>query len=138
MAFDSPPFCMDSTTQDAALFRRALGTLISPLGGIVTPGDLTVAQQTVANMSVQIGVGQVWIPGTSLTTQGPYYSQNHAAITVPITTANATNPRVDTILAQVVDQGYAGSGYTCRPDYVLGTPSAGAHLTNLTGIGADP
>src|ERR1700733_15069336 len=138
MAFDSPPWAMDSTTQDAALFRRALGTLISPLGGIVTPGDLTVAQKSVATLSVKIGTGQVWAPGPSLTTQGPFFSQNPAAITVPITTANATNPRVDTILAQVVDQGYAGSGYTCGPAYVLGTPSAGAHLTNLTGIGADP
>lgn len=138
MPFDSPPFAMDSTTQDAALFRRAIGTLIAPAGGIVSPGDLAVTQQATPNMSVQIGTGQIWIPGTSLATQGPYYARNSAPVTQPISTASASLPRVDTILAQIVDQAYAGSGYTCAPGYVMGTPAAGATLANLTGVGAVP
>lgn len=132
MAYDSPPWAMDSTTQDAAMFRRAVGSLLSPAGGIVTPGDLTVTQQATPNMSVAVGTGQVWIPGTTLSTQGPYYSENHASINQAINAASATNPRIDTIYAQVIDQAYAGTGYLCQPGYVAGAVTAGLTVPPTT------
>src|ERR1700739_1574852 len=122
---DSPPFAMDGTTQDAELFRRAIGTLLGSAGGIVSPGDLQVTQQSTPNMSVQIGVGQIWVPGTSTSTQGPYYSRNGASVTVLISPSNPTNPRVDTIIAQVQDAAYAGSNKQLAPAVVVGTPTAG-------------
>jgi hypothetical protein len=138
MGFDSPAWCMDATNQDAEQFRRAIGTLLGPAGGIVTPGDLTVTQQTVANMSVQIGTGQVWVPGNSTTSQGPYYSMNKAAVTQAINTASASNPRVDIVGVQIIDKAYAGAATTCAPLYVAGTPTAGATLGNLLGVGTVP
>ena len=138
MAFDSPAYVTDASNIDGEQFRRAIGTLLSPAGGIDTPGDCTVAQQTVANMSVQIGIGQVWVPGSSTTTQGPYYSMNKASVTQAINAANATNPRVDLVGVQIIDKAYAGAATTCLPFYVPGTPTATASLGNLLGIGAVP
>ncbi len=138
MAFDSPAYCTDSSNMDAELFRRSIGTLLSSAGGIVTPGDLAVTQQGSPNMSVQVGVGQAWIPGSTTTTQGPYYSRNGASVTQAINAANAANPRIDIICAQVVDKAYAGAATTCAVGYVAGTPTSGATLSNLLGVGALP
>ncbi len=89
-------------------------------------------------MSVQVGVGQAWIPGSTTTTQGPYYSRNGASVTQAINAANAANPRIDIICAQVVDKAYAGAATTCAVGYVAGTPTSGATLSNLLGVGALP
>lgn len=136
--FDSPAFVTDGSNMDAELFRRAFGTLLSPAGGVVTPGDLAVSQQISPNMSVQVGVGTAWIPGTTTPTQGPYMSHNNAAVTQVINASDPSLPRIDTILAQVVDVAYAGAAKTCGVGYVAGTPTSGATLVNLTGKGAVP
>ena len=128
MAFDTVPWIIDGTTIDAETIRRALGTLIGPAGGIVTPGDLAVTAQATPNMSVAIGPGQIWVPGSSTPTQGPYYGHNGAAVTQPITASNPSLPRVDTITVQVQDQVYAGSLKQLAPGYVLGTPTSGANI----------
>lgn len=139
MAFDSPGcFVMDGTTVDAEVIRRAIGTLIGPAGGVVTPGDLAVTQQSSPNMSVQISTGQIWVPGTSTATQGPYYSRNGASITETISTSSPSFPRVDTVIAQVEDVAYAGANKDFKSNVVMGTPTAGATLVNLTGVGAVP
>ncbi len=129
MAFDTVPWIIDGTTIDAETIRRALGTLIGPAGGIVTPGDLAVTAQATPNMSVAIGPGQIWVPGSSTPTQGPYYGHNGAAVTQPITASNPSLPRVDTITVQVQDQVYAGSLKQLAPGYVLGTPTSGANIS---------
>ena len=46
--------------------------------------------------------GGVWIPGYTTTT-GPYYFQNTADYEQVIPTADATNPRIETIVARVYD-----------------------------------
>lgn len=138
MAFETPPIAMDGTTADAEAFRRAIGSLIGSAGGIVTPGDCLVAQQASPNMSVQIAPGQVWVPGTSTASQGPYYSRNGAATTVVISASSPSNPRIDTIIAQVQDAVYAGAVKQIAAAVVTGTPTAGATLVNLNGAGAVP
>src|SRR5487761_1793683 len=120
MAFDIVPWIIDGTTVDAEVIRRALPTLINPVGGIVTAGDLAVTQQATPNMSVQMGVGQVWVPGSSTTTQGLYYGRNAAAATLPIAAANATNPRIDQVIVQVQDPFYAGSTKSMAPAVITG------------------
>lgn len=136
MAFDTVPFAMDSTTMDAEKLRRAVGTLIGSAGGIVTPGDCLVAQQASPNMSVQIAPGQVWIPGTSTASQGPYYSRNGAATTVVISASSPSNPRVDTIIAQAIDTTYAGTLSQVQPAVVIGTPTAGVSTPPTTAAAA--
>lgn len=125
MAFDSVPWILDSTTVDAEVIRRALGTLIGSSGGVVTPGDLAVTQNGTPNMSVNVGPGQIWVPGKSTASTGPYYARNGASDNVSIAAANATNPRVDTIVVQVEDPAYGGSGAPMAPKALAGTPTAG-------------
>lgn len=136
MAFDNPPYVMDGTDIDGEVIRRAIGTLIPggafAGGGVVTPGDLMVTQQATPNMSVQIGTGEIWVPGTAGATQGPYYSRNHATVTVPIAASNPGNPRVDTIIVQVEDSTYAGGSDLIQPAVVLGTPTGGVTVPPTT------
>lgn len=136
--FDSPPWCMDSTNLDAEVIRRAVGTLLNPAGGVVSSGDLALTQNGTPNMSVNVGTGQIWVPGTTTATQGPYYSQNKAAVNLAITASNPSNPRVDTIIAQVQDAAYAGASRQFGPTVLTGTPTAGASLTNLDGLATVP
>lgn len=137
MAFDNPPFVMDATTPlDGEVIRRALGSLLNPAGGVVTPGDLTVAQQTVPNMSIQISAGQIWVPGTSTPSQGPYYSRNGAAVTLAISAADPSKPRVDTIIAQAQDAAYAGVTKSFAPAVVIGTPTTGVTVPPTTAAAA--
>lgn len=130
--FDAVPWILDGTTVDAEVIRRALGSLIGSAGGVVTPGDLTVTQNGTPNMSVNVGAGQVWVPGKSTASTGPYYGRNGASVNVPITAANATNPRVDTIVVQVEDPAYGGSGSPMAPKALAGTPTAGVSTPPTT------
>lgn len=138
MALDSPPWLIDGTTVDGEVIRRAVGSLINPAGGIVTPGDLAVTQQTVPNMSVQVGTGQIWVPGTSTASQGLYYAENKAAVTLAIAASNPSNPRLDQVICQVEDAAYAGSSKLMQFAVVTGTPTSGASLSNLVGLGSVP
>lgn len=138
MAFDNPPFVIDATTVDGEVIRRAIGSIINSAGGVVTPGDLTVTQNGTPNMTVNIGIGQIWVPGSSTSTQGPYYSRNAGSISQAINAASATLPRIDTVGVQVQDKAYAGTLTQIASFYVAGTATAGANLTNLTGKGTVP
>lgn len=133
MAFDAEPWILDGTTVDAEVIRRALGSLIGSAGGVVTPGDLTVTQNGTPNMSVNVGTGQIWVPGTSTSSQGPYYGRNGASVNVAIAAANATNPRIDTIAVQVEDPEYGGSGTPMAPISIKGTATSGANITPGSG-----
>jgi hypothetical protein len=132
VAFDNPPYTMDGTTVDGEVIRRAIGTLLAPAGGIVSPGDLPVTQQATPNMSVQVGAGQIWVPGTSTSTQGPYYARNSGPVTLAIAASNPSNPRVDTIITQVQDAAYAGATKQIVPAVVTGTPTAGVSVPPTT------
>ncbi|MGO9974404.1 MAG: hypothetical protein ACLP01_16690 [Solirubrobacteraceae bacterium] len=138
MALEASPWIIDGTTIDAETIRRAVGTLINPAGGVVTPGDLTVAAQSTPNMSCQVGTGQAWVAGTSTATQSLYYAMNKAAVTVSISAANPSNPRLDQIIVQVLDKEYAGDSTEMQFAVVVGTPTSGASLTNLVGLGSVP
>lgn len=138
MAFDDPPYTIDGTTVDGKVIRRAIASLMTPGGGIVTPGGLAVTQQTSPNMSVQVGVGECWVPGTLSAAQGSYYGRNNAAVTVGIAAADPTNPRIDNVGVQVQDPEYSGSLTSMAAVVVTGTPTAGATLGNPLGLAALP
>lgn len=138
MTFDAVPFVIDGTTTDGEVIRRAIGSLLNPAGGVITPGDLTVSQQATPNMSVRIGTGQIWVPGSSTPSQGMYYSRNGAAVTVGIAASNPSNPRIDQVIVQAQDAAYAGVAEQLQPAVLTGTPTAGAALTNLVGLASIP
>ncbi len=80
----------------------------------------------------------MWIPGYTTTT-GPYYFQNTADYEQVIPTADATNPRIETIVARVYDNAVDSSGkHEAVFEALKGTAKAGATLGNLEGIAAVP
>jgi hypothetical protein len=136
MALLTPPWVLQAGTYGAQFFREAVGSLMWPGGGVVNEGDLAVTPT--GAMSVQVAEGQAWIPGTYAASQGPYYTQNQAAEILAIGTADPSNPRIDTVIAQVEDAAYVGSSNLAQLAVVPGTPSAGATLVNLTGAATLP
>lgn len=92
--------------------------------GILSPLDLAVTQNGTPNMSVNIAAGAAFIAGTETTTQGVYHLENDASVNVAIATADATNPRIDLIVAQVLDAQYSGASSLGQIVAVTGTPAA--------------
>ena len=142
MAAQNPPYALQSGSHGSELFRRAVGSTLNPAGGVVGLGDLLVTQNSTPNMSVNVAGGrpggEAWIPGSTTTGQGMYYVYNDGTVNLAIAAANATNPRIDTVIAQVQDAAYSGSTNAWQLAVVTGTPTAGATLTNLTGAGTVP
>jgi len=92
--------------------------------GVRRTNDLVVTQSGTPAMSVSIAAGWAAILGTSTGTQGVYVAYNDAAVTGTITTANATNPRIDRVCLTVNDSAYTGSTNNLVVNVVAGTAAA--------------
>jgi hypothetical protein len=132
VAVQSPPYALqNSAAHSAALFRQAG---YSPWigGGPIGIGDLVVTAQGTPNMSVAVAAGRAWIPGSQVanvsggtfSTQAGYFALNDGPATVTISTANATNPRIDLVYIAVQDSFYSGSNNATVLGVVTGTPAA--------------
>jgi hypothetical protein len=145
MTVAAVPYVEQNLSHSAALFRQAFATSFAS-GGICSSGELAVAAQSSPNMTVQVAAGRAIVPGTSVsppsgftfTTQGSYFVLNDATISVTISTANATNPRIDVVYVGVQDAFYSGSTNTALISVVTGTPapspSAPAIPTNAVAL----
>jgi hypothetical protein len=124
------PLFLQAVTGDPAItyaaqdYRSVISTL-APFAGTVRENDLKVgARAAGANMSVDVAAGKAIVEGTSVANQGTYIVQSTAVENVPLATANATNPRIDLIVAQVYDkQADGGTRYAWQPIAVTGTPA---------------
>jgi hypothetical protein len=94
--------------------------------GVVEDGDLAVSQHAAgANMQVDVAAGACWIKGdTDSNLQPTYRCYNDAVKSVTLDAADATNPRIDLIIAQVNDSAFTGSQKGFVIDKVTGTPAA--------------
>lgn len=129
MALESPAYVISADSHSAALFRQAIGSLISGTG-VIGSGDLQVTANGTPNMSVNVAVGQVWMPGTlgattgfpsnlnaqtayglpaGFTSQGPYMGYQDGTVNLTIAAADPTNPRKDIVYAAIQDAQYSGS-----------------------------
>jgi hypothetical protein len=138
-----PPYALQASSHSAELFRRMAGSGLSG-AGVVKASDLLVAQNTGTDLKCQVAPGQVWIPGTlgsqtgmqlnrsvqaaysgaidHFTTQGSYYGFNDAAITgLSFAAAHPTNPRIDLVVATVLDAQYAGATNSWVVQIITGT-----------------
>jgi hypothetical protein len=92
-------------------------------------------------MSVDINMDDAaYVRGDAVAHQGLYKIPPHAStINETITTANATNPRIDQVVLEVLDNQHDASGSNlARVRVIAGTASAGATLDNRTGAAALP
>jgi hypothetical protein len=125
------PLFLQAVTGDPAItyaaqdYRSVISTL-APFAGTVRENDLKAGPRAAgANMSVDVAAGKAIVAGTSVANQGTYIVQSTAVENVPLATADATNPRIDLIVAQVYDkQADGGTRYAWQPIPVTGTPAS--------------
>lgn len=137
MTAQNPPFALQNAgaTHTAAGDRMMLSGLISGIsssgsgmrgrqGVTQKAGKLKVQAQGSPAMAVDILSGQAYITGTENTIQGVYSCVNDATVSLAITTAHATLPRIDIVIAQVQDTQYSGAVNAWSLVVVAGTPAA--------------
>lgn len=126
------PYALQNASHTAALFRQAGFSPFGDAGGILSIGEYAVTAQSTPNMSVQVAGGRAWVPGSQVSnvtgqtfsTQAGYFALNDAPVTVTISTANPTNPRIDLIYVAVNDSFYSGTNNNTVVGVVTGTPAA--------------
>lgn len=90
------------------------------VSGVVA--DLQVVQRGAgANMSVDVFAGAAVINRSG---QGPYIAVSTSTANVTISTANATNPRIDLIIARVYDNVLSDGSTQATVEVVTGTPAS--------------
>lgn len=152
MAFENSgvPWATEAGTFDAEQTRRAVFAAYARTsanspgiisGGLVSAGDLQLSAAA-SGLLIHVSPGEAIVPGNEGGAQGGYYSYNAAQMSLTLATANATNPRIDLICLTVDDTGYTppsgGTGGQVSAQAVTGTPTSGATLSNLSGVGALP
>lgn len=93
--------------------------------GVVGSTALAVSQRGAgANMSVDVAAGVCWIAGDDNTATQPLYRcYNDGTVNLTLTTADATNPRIDRVIAEVRDSSFSGVSQDWRLRIVAGTPA---------------
>jgi hypothetical protein len=110
--------------------------------GVSTYESFRVQQRGAgANMSVDIGQDErAWIRGDSIALQGSYCVPPSAAtLNVDVPAASASNPRLDLVVLEALDDAHDVGGLSlARVRVVAGTPTSGSTLDNRTGAAALP
>lgn len=141
---ESPPAFTQNSSFGAEQTRRAITSLLargstvgSIVGGLVAAGDMQISAG--GGMSVNVAPGEAWVAGSTSSSQGGYYTRVISSMNLPVAASNPTNPRIDAVVAMVVDKAYGGSAPdSFAPAVLTGTATAGATLGNLNGAPALP
>lgn len=120
----------------AAYARTAANTPGILTGGLLSTADMQLSAPG-SGLSVNVSTGEAIVGGGEGGVQGGYYARNASTTNLVISTANPTNPRIDTIALTIADSGYTEptgvSGNAAVLQVVTGTATSGATLVNLTG-----
>lgn len=110
-------------------------------GGLLSASDMQLSAAS-SGLVVYTSVGECLIPGTEATSQGGYHGFLSSQNSTTLATANPTNPRIDLLCATSADGQYTipsgGTSGFVTIQAVTGTPTAGATLSNLSGVGTLP
>jgi hypothetical protein len=150
MALESPGFANQASSYSAEVARRAIFSAYARTaantpgilaGGLLSTADMQLSAP-VSGMSVNVSTGEAIVGGSEGGVQGGYYTRNASQTNLAISTANPTNPRIDTACVTIADVGYGEptgvSGNAAVLQVVTGTPTSGANLTNLSGKASLP
>lgn len=137
------PYANDAKQYDFGYLRHLAETLLNSEGVANYATDMVVTPAG-TGLRVDIAAGAAWVKGDSGTpamgiSQGLFSVVNDAAVTNAVTlpTADPTNPRLDQIVLKVRDSADLGSGADdALFEYVQGTPTGGATLSNRNGAAA--
>ena len=132
MALRTPPSWLQNGSHTAENDRLTTTGSLWGVSGIVRSADLAVTASSGMNLSVASGWAA--IIGTYQTNMGTYMAYNDGAANATITTADATNPRIDLVCITVNDAAYSGSLNSVAINVVKGTaagsPSVPSTPTN--------
>jgi hypothetical protein len=120
MALRTPPSWLQYGSHTAENDRLTAQALYSSTG--VIGGGMAVTAQGSPNMTVNAGSGWCSIV-SSYSNAGVYVGYNDAAVTLTIATQDATNNRIDLIVATVNDQAYSGVTNNITFQVITGTPA---------------
>jgi len=123
MAVRTPPSWQQNSSHPAENDRLSQQALYATTG-IIGTSSLAVTQNSTPGMSVQIAAGWAAILGTYQANMGVYTVYNDAATVATITTAPATNSRIDSICLTVNDAAYSGILNNVIVNVVAGTVAA--------------
>lgn len=133
MALRTPPSWLQQGSHPAENDRLTTQAIFSTTG-IIGSSSMAVTAQGSPNMTVNVAAGWAAIVGTTQANMGTYVAYNDATTVLTITTAPATNSRIDRIVATVNDAYYTGSTnnvtFTVIAGTVSATPSAPATPAN--------
>jgi len=110
--------------------------------GVSTYNSFRVSQRGAgANMSVDVNMDDIaQVRGDSVALQGLYTIAPHSTTAnVDIAAADASNPRIDLVVLEALDDTHAAGGLNkARVRVVTGTATVGATLDNRTGAPSTP
>lgn len=137
MALSQPIFQENDTADQHAIdLRRWARDMYGSRGGVMAPGHCLVSQRGAgANMSVDVAIGGMMIPGSVVTQHGFYYVFNDAVVNVPGIVSDGANPRIVSIIARVRDSFYSGSDNDVILEPVMGTPAGSPVPPDLVAAG---
>lgn len=103
----------------ASFGQRARGG-VHPTLGLA----FAVSQNGTPNMSVNVGSGHAFVPGSEGATQGCYLCFNDGTVNKSVAAADPSLPRIDIVVAKVQDSFYSGSTNSWSIAVVTGTPNS--------------
>lgn len=92
--------------------------------GVARTNDLKVTQSLTPGMSAVVAAGWGIIVGDYQINMGAYVAHNDADLTVTLTGANPTNPRIDRVVMTINDAYYSGSTNDVAIGVIAGVPAA--------------
>jgi hypothetical protein len=122
MTLRTPPSWEQNASHPAENDRLTTQALWATTG-IINAASLAVTQNSPAGMSIRVASGWAAVVGTTQPNMGAYVAYNDATVTLTITTANPTNPRIDLICATINDSYYSGVTDNVAFQVLAGTPA---------------
>lgn len=124
MALHNPPSWLQNGSHPAVNDRLTTTGVLWRSEGVADYAALKVSQSATPAMSVSVAAGHVVVEGDEVSNQGFYIAYNDAAVTVAITAADVTNPRIDRICIAIQDAYYSGATNLVVLQAIAGTPAS--------------
>jgi hypothetical protein len=122
MALVTPPSWLQAGSYPAESDRLNAQALYATTG-IIGSASMAVTPNSPAGMSVLVASGWAAVVGTTQPNMGVYTAFNDATVTLTVTTANPTNPRIDRVVMTVRDAYYTGAFNDVIYQVIAGTPA---------------
>ena len=124
MAVQNPPVFIQGGSHPAEDVRRMFAAITKDDEGVVSSSDMAVSEKGTPDMSIDVSAGRAWIKGTESTFQGTYFVESRSTENLAVAAADASNPRIDLVVAKVEDSVESGATDAWSLAVVTGAPGA--------------